>query len=194
MLERRSGVIVNMIAYEGGPLAGAYAATKMALRSLAFTVAREIGNDAGVAVFSFVPGIVDTPADAREPAAAEWCGHRPLDRAGDGDRRPEPGLRRPHAGGPLRDDPRPRDRPRLRSPRPGHRAVRATRPDRRRSRCPISTRSRHGALDTSGSAVGPLHEAVPGRCRDAATRNSRTASRSGRASSRRLAAARTPCC
>ena len=26
-----------------------------------FTVAREIGNDAGVAVFSFVPGIVDTP-------------------------------------------------------------------------------------------------------------------------------------
>jgi class 3 adenylate cyclase/NAD(P)-dependent dehydrogenase (short-subunit alcohol dehydrogenase family) len=61
MLERRQGVVVNMIAYEGGPLAGAYAATKMALRSLAFTVAREIGNDAGVAVFSFVPGIVDTP-------------------------------------------------------------------------------------------------------------------------------------
>ena len=61
MLERRNGVIVNMIAYEGGALAGAYAATKMALRSLAFTVAREIGNESGVAVFSFVPGIVDTP-------------------------------------------------------------------------------------------------------------------------------------
>ena len=61
MLERRSGVIVNMIAYEGGALAGAYAATKMASRSLAFTVAREIGNETGVAVFSFVPGIVDTP-------------------------------------------------------------------------------------------------------------------------------------
>ncbi len=61
MLERRSGVIVNMIAYEGGAMSGAYAATKMALRSLAFTVAREIGNEAGVAVFSFVPGIVDTP-------------------------------------------------------------------------------------------------------------------------------------
>jgi class 3 adenylate cyclase/NAD(P)-dependent dehydrogenase (short-subunit alcohol dehydrogenase family) len=61
MLERRKGVIVNLVAYEGGPLAGAYAATKMALRSLAFTVAREIGNESGVAVFSFVPGIVDTP-------------------------------------------------------------------------------------------------------------------------------------
>src|SRR4029079_11113969 len=57
----RQGVGVILIAYEGGPLAGAYAATKMALRSLAFTVAREIGNDSGVAVFSFVPGIVDTP-------------------------------------------------------------------------------------------------------------------------------------
>jgi class 3 adenylate cyclase len=61
MLERRKGVIVNMIAYEGGALAGAYAATKMALRSLAFTVANEVGNESGVAVFSFVPGIVDTP-------------------------------------------------------------------------------------------------------------------------------------
>jgi class 3 adenylate cyclase/NAD(P)-dependent dehydrogenase (short-subunit alcohol dehydrogenase family) len=61
MLERRRGVVVNMIAYEGGALSGAYAATKMALRSMAFTVAREIGNDSGVSVFSFVPGIVDTP-------------------------------------------------------------------------------------------------------------------------------------
>jgi NAD(P)-dependent dehydrogenase (short-subunit alcohol dehydrogenase family)/class 3 adenylate cyclase len=61
MLERRQGVIVNMIAYEGGALSGAYAATKMALRSLAFTVAREVGNESGVSVFSFVPGIVDTP-------------------------------------------------------------------------------------------------------------------------------------
>lgn len=52
---------MNMIAYEGSPLAAAYSATKMALRSMAFKVAREIGNDSGVAVFSFVPGIVDTP-------------------------------------------------------------------------------------------------------------------------------------
>jgi len=61
MLERRRGVVVNMIAYEGSPGAVAYSGTKMALRSMAFSVAREIGNESGVAVFSFVPGIVDTP-------------------------------------------------------------------------------------------------------------------------------------
>lgn len=61
MLERSHGVIVNMIAYEGTAMAAAYAGTKMALRSLAYTAAREIGNDSGVSVFSFIPGIVDTP-------------------------------------------------------------------------------------------------------------------------------------
>jgi class 3 adenylate cyclase/NAD(P)-dependent dehydrogenase (short-subunit alcohol dehydrogenase family) len=61
MLERGHGVVVNMIAYEGSPMATAYSGTKMALRSMAFTTAREIGNDSGVSVFSFVPGIVDTP-------------------------------------------------------------------------------------------------------------------------------------
>jgi len=61
MLERGHGAIVNVIAYEGSPMAVAYSATKMALRSMAFTAAREIGNDSGVSVFSFVPGIVDTP-------------------------------------------------------------------------------------------------------------------------------------
>jgi class 3 adenylate cyclase/NAD(P)-dependent dehydrogenase (short-subunit alcohol dehydrogenase family) len=61
MLERGHGVVVNMIAYEGTPAAAAYSGTKMALRSMAFSVAREIGNQSGVAVFSFVPGIVDTP-------------------------------------------------------------------------------------------------------------------------------------
>jgi NAD(P)-dependent dehydrogenase (short-subunit alcohol dehydrogenase family)/class 3 adenylate cyclase len=61
MLERRRGTIVNMVAYEGTPFAGAYSGTKLALRSLAQSVAREIGNESGVSVFSFVPGIVDTP-------------------------------------------------------------------------------------------------------------------------------------
>jgi len=61
MLKRGHGEIVNMVAYEGSPYAGAYSGTKMAIRSLAHTVAREIGNDTGVSVFSFVPGIVDTP-------------------------------------------------------------------------------------------------------------------------------------
>jgi adenylate cyclase len=61
MAERGHGVVVNMIAYEGSPLTSAYAATKVGLRSLALTAAREVGPDAGVSVFAFVPGIVDSP-------------------------------------------------------------------------------------------------------------------------------------
>lgn len=61
MLERGRGTIVNMIAYEGSPMAAAYSGTKSALRSLATTVAREVGNESGVWSFSFIPGIVDTP-------------------------------------------------------------------------------------------------------------------------------------
>ena len=66
-----------MIAYEGvADGRRPTAATKMALRSLAFTVAREIGNDSGVAVFSFVPGIVDTPLMREDlmPKAAAMMG------------------------------------------------------------------------------------------------------------------------
>jgi len=76
MLERGHGTVVNMIAYEGSPLAVAYAGTKMALRSMAFTVSREVGSDAGVSVFSFVPGIVDTPLvrDVILPDAAAAMG------------------------------------------------------------------------------------------------------------------------
>jgi NAD(P)-dependent dehydrogenase (short-subunit alcohol dehydrogenase family)/class 3 adenylate cyclase len=76
MLERGSGVVINMIAYEGSPMATAYSGTKMALRSMAFTAAREIGNDSGVSVFSFVPGIVDTPLihDVILPQSAEVLG------------------------------------------------------------------------------------------------------------------------
>lgn len=76
MLERAHGTIVNMIAYEGSPMATAYSGTKMALRSMAFTAAREIGNDSGVSVFSFVPGIVDTPLvhDVIVPQSASVLG------------------------------------------------------------------------------------------------------------------------
>lgn len=61
MLERRRGVVVNMIAYEGSPLTAAYAATKVGSRSLVLTTAREVGADSGVAIYAFVPGAVDTP-------------------------------------------------------------------------------------------------------------------------------------
>jgi class 3 adenylate cyclase len=48
----------------------------MAMRSLAFTTAREIGNESGVSVFSFVPGIVDTPLMREEavPQTAAMLG------------------------------------------------------------------------------------------------------------------------
>jgi len=76
MLERGRGTIVNMIAYEGSPFAAAYSGTKMAMRSFAFTIAREIGNDTGVSAFSFIPGIVDTPlmAEVAIPSVAEAFG------------------------------------------------------------------------------------------------------------------------
>lgn len=90
MLARGNGTIVNMIAYEGSPLAAAYSGTKSALRSLATTVAREVGNDSGVASFSFIPGIVETPLmheyviptvaavmEITEEAALELVAHNP---------------------------------------------------------------------------------------------------------------------
>ena len=61
MLEKKSGTIVNVIAFEGSPLSAAYSATKVGLRSLALSVSREIGADSGVSVYSFLPGTVDTP-------------------------------------------------------------------------------------------------------------------------------------
>lgn len=76
MLERGQGVVVNMIAYEGSPMSVAYSGTKMALRSMALTAAREIGGDAGVSIFSFVPGVVDTPLirDIALPQSAALLG------------------------------------------------------------------------------------------------------------------------
>ena len=76
MLARKNGVIVNVIAYEGSPMATAYSSTKMALRSMALSVAREIGDQSGVSVFSFVPGVVDTPLirDVIAPQTADLYG------------------------------------------------------------------------------------------------------------------------
>jgi class 3 adenylate cyclase/NAD(P)-dependent dehydrogenase (short-subunit alcohol dehydrogenase family) len=61
MAARHRGTIVNLIAYEGSPLTAAYSATKVGLRSLALTTARELGTGSGVSVFAYIPGIVDTP-------------------------------------------------------------------------------------------------------------------------------------
>ena len=61
MIARGGGTLVNVVAYEGTPLAAIYAATKSATRSMARSVAQEIPPGVPVHAFSFVPGIVDTP-------------------------------------------------------------------------------------------------------------------------------------
>jgi class 3 adenylate cyclase len=61
MIAKGSGTLVNIVAYEGGPLAAIYSATKSASRSMARSVAQEVPPGVPVYAFSFVPGIVDTP-------------------------------------------------------------------------------------------------------------------------------------
>lgn len=61
MLNRESGVIVNITSGEGLPYAAPYFATKSAVQSMALSLASELGNDSGVSVFVFGPGMVDTP-------------------------------------------------------------------------------------------------------------------------------------
>ncbi len=61
MIAKGKGTIINVVAYEGTPLASAYAATKSATRSMARSVAQEIPPGLPIHAFSFVPGIVDTP-------------------------------------------------------------------------------------------------------------------------------------
>ncbi len=61
MLERKCGVIISMISSEGMPYASPYFASKCALGSLTQSVALEIGDDAGVSIFNFGPGMVNTP-------------------------------------------------------------------------------------------------------------------------------------
>lgn len=61
MLERRHGTMVMVTSAEGMGYAAPYFASKTALRSLAFSLAAELGEDSGVSVFVFAPGMVDTP-------------------------------------------------------------------------------------------------------------------------------------
>jgi NAD(P)-dependent dehydrogenase (short-subunit alcohol dehydrogenase family)/class 3 adenylate cyclase len=79
MIQRRTGVVVNMISYEGSPFTAAYAASKVGSRSLMLTTAREVGADAGVSVFAFVPGTVETPAvhEVLVPGIASQLGLSP---------------------------------------------------------------------------------------------------------------------
>ncbi|BAS27794.1 SDR family NAD(P)-dependent oxidoreductase [Limnochorda pilosa] len=61
MLERGEGVVVFMESAEGMPYLAPYLASKTGLRSLASSLAQEIGEGCGVAVYGFAPGMVETP-------------------------------------------------------------------------------------------------------------------------------------
>jgi NAD(P)-dependent dehydrogenase (short-subunit alcohol dehydrogenase family) len=61
MLERKHGVIVTMESAEGMPYLAPYLASKVGLRSLARSLAQEVGEQSGVSVFCFGPGVVATP-------------------------------------------------------------------------------------------------------------------------------------
>jgi NAD(P)-dependent dehydrogenase (short-subunit alcohol dehydrogenase family) len=61
MVERGFGVVVFLGSAEGMPYLAAYSATKTALRSFSASLALELGDEAGVSVYLFNPGMVDTP-------------------------------------------------------------------------------------------------------------------------------------
>lgn len=60
MLERKSGVVVNMISTEAMPGLSAYIASKQAILGFSQSLSQEI-PDAGVQVIPFGPGMVETP-------------------------------------------------------------------------------------------------------------------------------------
>jgi NAD(P)-dependent dehydrogenase (short-subunit alcohol dehydrogenase family) len=62
MIARRHGVFITMESGEGMPFMAPYFASKAALRSLATSISQEVGGDAGVSVFCFGAGMVDTPS------------------------------------------------------------------------------------------------------------------------------------
>lgn len=61
MLEQHEGVILTMESADGMPYLAAYLASKVGLRSLALSLAAEVGEPSGVSVFCFGPGMVATP-------------------------------------------------------------------------------------------------------------------------------------
>ncbi len=65
MLQRQSGAILTMQSSEGMPYLSAYLASKVGLRSLALSLAAEVGDQGGVSVYCFGPGMVDTPSTQR---------------------------------------------------------------------------------------------------------------------------------
>ena len=61
MLETGFGVICNTIAVDVYSPAAYFAATMASQKSMVLSLAGELGNDSGVSVLGFAPGVVDTP-------------------------------------------------------------------------------------------------------------------------------------
>lgn len=61
MLLRKSGTVINMLALEGMAFASAMSSSKMAMRSLMFSLSSEIPKGSGVSILAFAPGLVATP-------------------------------------------------------------------------------------------------------------------------------------
>jgi NAD(P)-dependent dehydrogenase (short-subunit alcohol dehydrogenase family) len=61
MLEQKQGTVITMQSSDGMPYMSAYLASKVGLRSLAMSLAGEVGGSSGVSVYCFGPGMVDTP-------------------------------------------------------------------------------------------------------------------------------------
>jgi NAD(P)-dependent dehydrogenase (short-subunit alcohol dehydrogenase family) len=61
MLQRRNGVIVTMESADGMPYLAPYLASKVGLRSIASSLAQELGAESGVWVYCFGAGMVETP-------------------------------------------------------------------------------------------------------------------------------------
>ena len=60
MIDRKNGIIVNLMALEGMAHAAAMSASKVALRSLIFSLAAELPQDSNITVMGFAPGLVST--------------------------------------------------------------------------------------------------------------------------------------
>ncbi|WP_424358622.1 SDR family NAD(P)-dependent oxidoreductase [Methanocella sp. MCL-LM] len=75
MLQRKGGVLVNVLSAEGMPYLAPYAASKAALQSMTTSLVAELGENSGVSVFTFAPGMVDTPgANSHIPQVAPRLG------------------------------------------------------------------------------------------------------------------------
>jgi NAD(P)-dependent dehydrogenase (short-subunit alcohol dehydrogenase family) len=61
MLQRHRGIVITMQSADGMPYLAPYLASKVGLRSLACSLAQEVGVDNGVSVYCFGAGMVETP-------------------------------------------------------------------------------------------------------------------------------------